>query len=412
LRLLTKNLAKPAVPFGGKYRIIDFSLSNCINSGISTVGVLTQYKPQVLNSYIGVGTAWDLHCNNDDGGVTILPPYVKEDGGEWYKGTADSVYQNINFMEKFDPKYVLVISGDHVYKMDYSLMLEKHKEINAEVSISVVEVPWEEAPRFGIMNTDQDGLIIQFEEKPRFPKSNLASMGVYIFNWEVLKAYLLKDAADHDSANDFGKNVIPRMLREGLKMYAYPFKGYWRDVGTVESYWEASMDMLNDKEFLDFFGDNWCVYSAAGLQPPHYTAPDAKIKNALVSDGCYVHGEINHSILFSGVHVGRDSSIKDSIIMAGARIGQGAKITKAVIGENAVVGNGSVIGGEGITVIQEGEELREKSQVGVVVRNKMTDNITVNITGNIADNITDNITDNLTDNITGNKAEEAIQLFG
>jgi len=370
LRVLTKNLAKPAVPFGGKYRIIDFSMSNCINSGIDTVGVLTQYKPQVLNAYIGVGSAWDLQCYSRDGGVTILPPYVNEDGGEWYLGTAHSIYQNLDFIEKYNPKYVLIISGDHVYKMNYSLMLKEHKEKKADVTISVIEVAWDEASRFGLMNTDEQGNIVEFEEKPEHPKSNLASMGVYIFNWSVLKAYLEKDVLNPESAHDFGKNVIPLMLQEKLKLHAYPFKGYWRDVGTVESYWEASMDMLDDRNFLNYFDDNWNIYSATVMQPPHYIAAEAEIKNSLISDGCWIDGEIKHSILFPGVLVGKDSIIKDSIIMAGAQIGQGVRIEKAIIGEKAVIGKNSVIGGEGITVIEDDLKLEDNSQVGLLINLK------------------------------------------
>jgi glucose-1-phosphate adenylyltransferase len=369
LRHLTKNLAKPAVPFGGKYRIIDFSLSNCINSGIDTVGVLTQYKPLVLNSYIGVGNTWDFQSFAQEGGVTILPPYVKEDGGQWYKGTAHAVYQNLDFIERSNPKYVLVLSGDHIYKMDYSLMLKYHQEKKADVTISVVEVPWEEAPRFGIMNTNKEGAITEFEEKPRAPKSNLASMGVYIFNWDVLRTYLQKDEADPNSSNDFGKNVIPRMLREGLKMYAYAFQGYWRDVGTVESYWEASMDMLNDSGKDNLFDNNWKIYSAAVLQPPHFISTEAKLKQAMISDGCQVNGEVEHSILFPGTYVGKNSRIKDSIVMAGARIGQGVRIEKAIIGEDTIVGNGSIIGSrDGITVIEDHQILKDNSQVGVLLR--------------------------------------------
>lgn len=374
LRLLTKNLAKPAVPFGGKYRIIDFSLSNCVNSGIDTVGVLTQYKPQVLNSYIGIGNAWDFHCYGANGGVTILPPYQREDGGEWYKGTAHAIYQNLDFIEKYHPKYVLIISGDHIYKMDYSLMLKEHQEKGAAVTISVMEVPWEEAPRFGIMNTDEDGRILEFEEKPLSPKSNLASMGVYIFNWDVLKAYLQKDAADEQSAHDFGKNVIPLMLREGLKMCAYAFQGYWRDVGTVESYWEASMDILDNQSCLNFFDNTWRIYSASILQPPHFISSKAQIRNSLISDGCVLEGKIEHSILFPGVSVGQDSWIKDSIIMPGVQIGEKVRVEKSIIGENTVVGDGSYIGGDGITVIEDCLNLPENAQVGRLLRLKKKDN--------------------------------------
>jgi len=364
LKVLTKNLAKPAVPFGGKYRIIDFSMSNCINSGIDTVGVLTQYKPQVLNAYIGMGSAWDLQCYSRDGGVTILSPYVNEEGGEWYLGTAHSIYQNVQFIDKYNPKYVLIISGDHVYKMNYSLMLKEHKEKKADVTISVVEVPWEEAPRFGIMNTDGNGRIKEFKEKPAHPQSNLASMGVYIFTWSSLKEYLKKDVADKNSAHDFGKNIIPLMLKENQKLYAYRFHGYWRDVGTVESYWEASMDVIDDHDFLNYFDDNWNIYSAPVQQPPHYVAAGAKIERALISDGCWIDGEVEHSIVFPAVLVGKNAQIKDSIIMAGAQIGQGAKIEKAIIGENTVIGKNSVIGGEGITVIEDDQVLKENTQIG------------------------------------------------
>ena len=382
LRRLTKNLAKPAVPFGGKYRIIDFSLSNCINSGIDTVGILTQYKPLVLNSYIGSGSAWDLQCGMENGGATILPPYVRENGGEWYKGTAHAIYQNFNFIEKYDPKYVLVLSGDHVYKMDYSRMLQNHKEKQADVSISVVEVEWDEAPRFGIMNTDKNDKIIDFEEKPQIPKSNLASMGVYIFNWDILKEYLKKDVSDANSANDFGKNVIPRMLKEDLEMCAYHFEGYWRDVGTVESYWEASMDMLEDTESLNFFSSGWNIYSASIAQPPQYIAPDVHIERALVSDGCLVNGDLEHSILFPDVYIGKGSSIKDSIIMSGARIGQGVVIRKAIIGENVVVGNNSVIASQDqITVVGEEEKVLSNSQIGTVLRNEGIDDTTKTVAG-------------------------------
>lgn len=381
LRLLTKNLAKPAVPFGGKYRIIDFSMSNCLNSGIDTVGVLTQYKPQVLNAYIGIGSAWDLqaYCYDKAGGVTILPPYMSEKGGEFYQGTADSVYQNLKFIEKYNPEYVLIISGDHIYKMDYSLMLKEHQAKQAEVTISVIEVPWEDASRFGIMNTDVDGFIIEFEEKPAQPKSNLASMGVYIFNWPILKKYLQKDAQDPKSDHDFGKNVIPQMLKEKVKLFAYAFRGYWRDVGTVESYWEASMDILDDPDLLNYWDNQWRIYSAPLMQPPHYIAPGVNLKNSLVSDGCYVNGEIEHSILFPAVSVEKGAQIKDSIIMYGAQIGSGVKIEKAIIGENVVIGKNSVIGGDGITVIEDKQKLKENSQVGRLYRLKRTDQQTEDV---------------------------------
>lgn len=282
LGTLTKENAKPAVPFGGKYRIIDFTLSNCSNSGISTVGILTQYQPLSLNSHIGIGVPWDLDRTN--GGVTLLPPYQTKDGGDWYKGTANAIYQNINFIDEYDPEYVLVLSGDHIYKMDYSNMLEYHKEKNADVTIAVIEVPLEEASRFGIMNAKEDGRIYEFEEKPKQPKSNLASMGIYIFNWKLLKEFLKNDENDINSNNDFGKNIIPNMLNSNKKLYAYSFKGYWKDVGTIESYWEANMDLINDAVDLDLYGD-WKIYSVNPVRPPQYVSEEAVINNSLITEG-------------------------------------------------------------------------------------------------------------------------------
>lgn len=380
LRLLTKDIAKPAVPFGGKYRIIDFSLSNCANSGIDTVGVLTQYKPQLLNSYLGVGSAWDLDCRG--GGLYILPPYVGEKGGQWYKGTAHAVYQNIDFIEYYRPRYVLVISGDHIYKMDYTKLIQYHKEKMADVTIAVVEVEWEEASRFGIMSTDSHGRIREFQEKPQNPTSNLASMGVYVFNWEVLKYYLLQDVQDPNSDNDFGKNIIPKMLQKREKMYAYPFQGYWKDVGNIESYWTANMDILDHKIDLDLFDSRWKIHSFSPLKPPHYIAPSARVKQTLVSEDCTIFGEVDHSILFHSVSLGEGSKVKDSIIMPGVKIGRNVRIEKAIIGENTSIGDGSLIGGEytssaktssdslGITVIESNLELAEGSQIGVLFRLK------------------------------------------
>ncbi len=305
LGVLTKQLAKPAVHFGGKYRIIDFTLSNCTNSGIDTVGVLTQYQPLVLNTYIGIGSPWDL--DRKDGGVTVLPPFVEQKkGGDWYKGTANAIYQNISFIERYNPEYVLVISGDHIYKMDYDKMLDYHKrKKNADVSIAVIEVGWDEASRFGIMSADADGTITEFAEKPKEPKSNLASMGVYIFTWEVLRHYLRKDEQNPESSKDFGKDLIPLMLSEEAKMYAYPFEGYWKDVGTVRSLWEANMDLLDNEPELNLNDKHWRIYSLNPYQPAQYIAPTAQIRRSLVNEGCAVFGEVDHSVLFYGVQVGK-----------------------------------------------------------------------------------------------------------
>lgn len=383
LRVLTKNLAKPAVPFGGQYRIIDFSLSNCTNSGIETVGVLTQYKPQLLNSYVGIGSAWDLSCHK--GGTTILPPYVGDDGGHWYRGTAHAVYQNMEFIDQYNPAFVLILSGDHIYRMDYSLLLEYHQEKGAEITIAVIPVDWKEASRFGIMSVDEQGRITEFEEKPPQPKNNLASMGIYVFNREILKYYLEKDAADPESQNDFGKNVIPRMLREKRRMYAYAFQGYWRDVGTIESYWQASMDILQEKASLDLFDKKWAIYSSGQSHPPHYLASSAIVQTSLISEGCLIQGEVENCILFPGVMVGKGARIRDSVVMAKAKIESGVRVNRAIIGESASLGTGSIVGvdfeyqdygtdGRGgepaIAVVEENLQLAANSRLGVLVRMK------------------------------------------
>jgi glucose-1-phosphate adenylyltransferase len=344
LGALTKNLAKPAVHFGGKYRIIDFTLSNCTNSGINTVGVLTQYQPLVLNAYLGIGTPWDL--DRKSGGVSVLPPHIKQRGRDWYKGTANAIYQNIGFIEQYDPEYVLVISGDHVYKMDYDKMLTFHKQKGADASIAVIEVKWEEASRFGIMSTDKKGRITEFAEKPKQPNSNLASMGVYIFTWSVLKKYLLEDEAKSGSTNDFGKDVIPAMLNQGAGLYAYPFEGYWKDVGTIESLWESNMDLLDSRTSLQLNDRSWRIYSVNPNMPAQYIAPTAKVRTALINEGCVVFGEVERSVLFYGVHVGEGAVIKDSVIMPGTRIGRGAVIRKAIIGEGCTIGDDCQVGGD------------------------------------------------------------------
>ena len=342
LGALTKNVAKPAVPFGGKYRIIDFALSNCTHSGIDTVGVLTQYQPLELNTYIGNGVPWDLDRN--EGGVYVLPPYVKAEKGEWYKGTANAIYQNIGFVEQFDPTYVLILSGDHIYTMDYGKMLAQHKQNKAAITVAVMPVPWDEAPRFGIMSTDEDGRITQFEEKPKEPKSNLASMGIYIFDWRILKKYLIVDENNPRSENDFGKNVIPQMLSMNEPMYAYNFDGYWKDVGTIESLWEGNMDMLSDPPMLDINDASWRIYSRNPIKPPHYVAGGASVKNCCITEGCDVYGCVEHSVISEGVSIGKGAIIRDSVVMPNAKIGDGAIIERAIVGAGVVVGDGAMIG--------------------------------------------------------------------
>lgn len=342
LGALTTTVAKPAVPFGGKYRIIDFPLSNCINSGITTVGVLTQYQPLELNDYIGSGKPWDL--DRTGGGVHVLPPYQKQKSADWYKGTANAIYQNFPFIERYNPEYVLILSGDHIYKMDYSQMIDYHKEQNAACTIAVLEVPMEEASRFGIMNANPDGTIYEFEEKPKNPKSNLASMGIYVFSWDKLKAYLTADEQNEQSSNDFGKDIIPAMLQKQEKMVVYHFTDYWKDVGTIDSLWEANLDLLNPKVELDLSDKKWRIYSGTNIAPPQYIAPSAKVQNSLVTDGCEVYGELEFSILFENAKIEEGTEILDSLIMPGATIKKGAKVKYAIVGENAVVGENATVG--------------------------------------------------------------------
>jgi glucose-1-phosphate adenylyltransferase len=364
LGVLTKKLAKPAVPFGGKYRIIDFPLSNCSNSGIYTVGVLTQYKPLELNAHIGIGEAWDL--DRAHGGVSVLPPYQEEKGGEWYKGTANAIYQNIEFVDRYDPEYILILSGDHIYKMDYTKMLDFHKERQAEATIAVIEVPMDEASRFGIMNTREDLSIYEFEEKPKNPKNNLASMGIYIFNWKTLKKYLREDEADKTSKNDFGMNIIPSMLGDGNKMVAYPFKGYWKDVGTIDSLWEANMDLIKDDNELDLHDEEWKIYSVNPVRPAQYIGENAKVSNSLVVEGCIVNGQVENSILFQGVQIGKNSVVRDSIIMTDAKIGDNVVIEKAIVGSGAIVRKDCKISlGDEIAIIAAKEEVK----MGTVIEN-------------------------------------------
>ena len=358
LGVLTRNLAKPAVPFGGKYRIIDFPLSNCVNSGIETVGVLTQYQPLELNDYIGNGQPWDLDSNN--AGVHVLPPYQKQKKTDWYKGTANAIYQNIPFIERYNPDYVVVLSGDHIYKMDYSKMLNFHKEKNAACTIAVYEVPMAEASRFGILNTNEDGSIYEFDEKPKKPKSNKASMGIYVFTWEKLRKYLEEDENDPKSQNDFGKNVLPAMLNAGESMFAYRFEGYWKDVGTIESLWESNMDLLDPNIPLDLNDPEWRIYSRNPVMPPHYVAKGATIQNSLAAEGCNVYGTVDFSVLFAGVYIAPGAVVRDSIIMPGSRIEEGATVQYAIVAENSVVGANSVVG-------QRPEDMENKEDWGVAV---------------------------------------------
>ncbi|WP_025689067.1 glucose-1-phosphate adenylyltransferase [Paenibacillus zanthoxyli] len=335
LKGLTKSIAKPAVYFGGTYRIIDFPLSNCTNSGIDTVGVLTQYEPLVLSSYIGIGSDWDL--NRKNGGVFVLPPHEREDGSNWYRGTADAIYRNLKFVDQFAPEHVLILSGDHIYKMNYNNMLEYHLERKADCTISVIDVPLEEASRFGILNTEGDYKIYEFEEKPAKPKSTLASMGVYIFKWDVLRRALLDDGEESDSSHDFGKDIIPTLLSEGKSLYAYPFEGYWRDVGTVTSLWEANMDLLSDNPPLNLNDPSWRIFTRNPNQPAQYVAPGAKVSGSLINEGSIVRGEVRHSVLFYGVEIGEGSVITDSVIMPKVKIGKNVRIHRAIISENTVI---------------------------------------------------------------------------
>ena len=365
LYALTSKIAKPAVPFGAKYRIIDFPLSNCINSNIDTVGVLTQYQPLVLNEYIGNGQPWDL--DRTFGGVRILPPYQGKKHTDWYKGTANAIYQNIDFMKRYNPDYVLILSGDHIYKMDYSKMLDFHKKNNAEATIAVIEVPLKEASRFGIMNTDENLKIEEFEEKPKHPKSTKASMGIYIFNADLLFKYLEEDEANPSSHNDFGKDIIPNMLKDGRRMFAYPFEGYWKDVGTIDSLLEANMDML-DPANLDLFNKNWKIYSRNDPYPPQFVCEGAKVNNSMITVGCYIEGEVTNSLLSSNVKVEEGAIVEDSVIFENTVIKKGAIIKHSIIandvvvGENAVVGEAKELNGK-ISVIGEGYKLADKATV-------------------------------------------------
>jgi len=371
LGVLTEQNAKPAVPYGGKYRIIDFPLSNCINSGIDTVGVLTQYQPLELNDYIGSGKPWDLDRLN--GGVHMLPPFQRSKGADWYKGTANAIYQNITFIERYDPEYVLILSGDHIYKMDYAKMIKQHKETGADCTIAVLEVPMEEASRFGIMNCNEDGSIAQFEEKPKNPKSNLASMGIYVFSWKKLKYYLEKDKDNPKSKNDFGKNIIPDMLSSNEKMQVFHFNDYWKDVGTIDSLWEANLDLLNPKIELNLSDPNWKIYSRSPSAPPQYIGKTAEVQNSLITEGCEIYGKVDFSVLFENVVIEEGAQVNDSIIMPGARICSGASVHYAIVAENAVISKNAKVGERpentsnlekwGVSVVGAGLTIGEDAEV-------------------------------------------------
>ncbi|MDR1572442.1 MAG: glucose-1-phosphate adenylyltransferase [Clostridiales Family XIII bacterium] len=371
LGALTAYVAKPAVSFGGKYKIIDFSLSNCIGSGIDTVGVLTQYRPMLLNSYIGTGEAWDL--NETGGGVHILPPYLRQGGGEWYKGTANAVFQNLDFISSHDPEQVLILSGDHIYTMQYNKMLSFHVENKADITISVMEVPWEDAHRFGILTAAEDGRITSFSEKPQQPESNLASMGIYIFNAGLLENALTEDEDDPSSSKDFGHDVIPRLLNQGKSLYAYRFSGYWKDVGTIESYYSANMELLQENPPFNIFDRKVRILSNSNIFPPQYIWPEARVENSLICNGCSVKGTVINSILSPDVRIEEGSSVIDSIILPGTRIGRDCTLRKAIVGENTLVGKDSFLGvpsegggappQQGITVVADSMALAEGTRV-------------------------------------------------
>ncbi len=358
LGVLTQKLAKPAVPFGGKYRIIDFPLSNCVNSGIEAVGVLTQYQPLVLNEYIGSGQPWDLDSMNS--GVRILSPYQQVKGADWYKGTANAIYHNINYIDRYNPDYVVILSGDHIYKMDYSKMVAAHKANNADCTIAVIDVPLAEASRFGIMNTNPDGSIYEFEEKPAHPKSTNASMGIYVFSWDKLRKYLIEDEDTEGSEHDFGKDVLPKMLDDGCRMFAYSFEGYWKDVGTIDSLWESNMDLLDPNVPLDLSDESWKIYSRNPVVPPQYIADGATVQNSLIADGCDISGSVDFSVLFSNVVVKPGAVVQDSIIMPGSVIEEGAVVQYAIVSENTVIGKNAVIGARP-------ETIEDKDQWGIAV---------------------------------------------
>ncbi len=380
LYLLTQRVAKPAVSFGSKYKIIDFTLSNCINSGIDTVGVLTQYQPLALNEYIGNGQPWDL--DRTFGGVMVLPPYQGQNGADWYKGTANAIYQNLHFLDKYDPDYVVVLSGDHIYKMDYSAMVEFHKRNNAACTIAVIDVPLSEASRFGIMNTDAENRVLEFEEKPKNPKSTSASMGVYVFSKDKLYDYLKADEADENSQNDFGKNIIPAMLNANERLFAYPFKGYWKDVGTIDSLWEANMDLLGDRPQLNLNNENWRIFSRHSSNPPHFLGNNAVVENSLITGGCEIYGTVINSVLSAGVKVSKGAVVKDSVIMRDVTVCENATVNYSIMDSDTTVGVNATVGeakesGKGITLVGGGLDIKAGTSVpgGVRVDEALLDSL-------------------------------------
>lgn len=390
LGVLTKHLAKPAVPFGSRYRIVDFTLSNCSNSGIETVGVLTQYQPLALNTYIGNGQPWDL--DRIYGGAFILPPYQKSDKSDWYKGTANAIYQNTEFIDNYDPNYVIILSGDHIYKMNYSSMLRAHIDAKADATIAVIEVPWTETPRFGIMNTDESSLVTEFEEKPKNSRSNLASMGVYIFTWAVLKQKLEEDEMNPKSTHDFGKDIIPNLLKQKKKLLAYRFSGYWKDVGTIESLWEANMDILDRPQEINLMDASWRIYSRNPVKPAHYIAKGAVVHNSCLTDGCIIEGEVTHSVVFNSVIIEKGAMVKDSVLMPGVVVKEGAYVNKAIIGTGTTISKKVKIG---FSAIDNSPYLDEKicsNNICVIERGlvlKEGSNIPCNCMVEIRDDISD-----------------------
>jgi len=357
LRELTKDICKPAIPFAGKYRIIDFALSNCMHSGVDTVGVLTQYKPMSLHTHIGVGVPWDL--DRIFGGVYMLSPYQTEKGANWYEGTANAIFENIEFIDYYNPEYLLILSGDHIYKMDYSKMLDFHKENKADATIAVIEVPEADVSRFGIMSTNEDGTIYEFTEKPKESESKLASMGVYIFSWSNLRKMLMEDSEDEKSDHDFGKNIIPKMLGQGEKLVAFPFSGYWKDVGTIDSYWEANLDLINDFSTLNLYEDKWRIFSKSTVNPPQYIGSGARIVNSIVSDGCVILGDVHNSVIFPNVTVGKNSKVMNSVVMANTTIEENVIIDKAVIGNDCNIRKNTVVSGEAeVALVGPGRDIK------------------------------------------------------
>lgn len=349
LKALTKNTAKPAVPFGGKYKIIDFGISNAANSGIDNIGILTQYKPFYLNEHIGMGSAWDLDRFN--GGLKLLSPYYSEEGGRWFKGTANAIYENIDYLDNLNPEYVLILSGDHIYKMDYEKMLNCHKKNKANVTIAVMEVPWEEASRFGLMNIDDSERITEFQEKPEKPESNLASMGIYIFDWNVLREALIEDYKDPNSDYDFGKNIIPKLLADDVPMYVYRFQGYWKDVGTVRSYWEANLDLISVDNELNIYDKNWRINTTSKNLPPHFITKTGEVQNVLINEACYIAGEVRDSVLFDQVVIEEGAYVEKSVVLPGVTIKKGARVYNSVIAENQIVEENTNIGVSGDTKV-------------------------------------------------------------